>query len=247
MPAATDNLAPSIDPACGRRRKDFHRLHARREWFLHPEFPNLHVLDHPLIQHKLTWMRQRDTPTAMFRSLLREISLLMGYELTREIPLQQCRIETPLAQTDSPVLAGRKPALVSILRAGLGMIDGLRELMPSAREGHIGLYRDPTTKRPVEYYVKLPEPGGRLFILCDPMLATGHSAAHAMTVLKKHGVEDQNIRFMVLVAAPEGVRVVNEAHPDIPIYAAALDEGLDENAYIVPGLGDAGDRLFGTR
>jgi uracil phosphoribosyltransferase len=192
-------------------------------------------------------MRRSDTPTAMFRHLLREIALLMGYEITRHIPLTKVPIETPLTETDAPVLAGRKPAIVPILRAGLGMADGLVELMPSARVGHIGLYRDPETKRPKEYYVKLPEPGGRLFILCDPMLATGHSAAYAADVLVKQGVEGQNIRFLSLVAAPEGVKVLSEAHPDVAIYTAALDEKLDGNAYIVPGLGDAGDRLFGTK
>jgi len=213
----------------------------------HPDFPNLQVLDHPLIQHKLTWMRRKDTPTTMFRDLLREISELMGYEITREVPLKITQIETPVSPMKAPVLAGRKPVIVSVLRAGLGMAEGLRSLMPSAREGHIGLYRDPKTKRPVEYYQRLPEPGGRLFILCDPMLATGYSAAKALEILNEHGVEDQNIRFMALVAAPEGVRVLAEQFPDIRIYAAALDEKLNENAYIVPGLGDAGDRLFGTK
>jgi len=148
---------------------------------------------------------------------------------------------------EAPVLAGRKPAIVAILRAGLGMSDGLRELVPSAREGHIGLFRDPETKRPVEYFVKLPESRGRLFILCDPMLATGYSSSHAVDVLNRHGVEDQNIRLMVLVAAPEGVAVMQENHPHVRVYAAALDRELDENGYILPGLGDAGDRLYGTR
>ncbi len=213
----------------------------------HPDFPNLRVLDHPLIQHKLTWMRRTDTPTSMFRGLLKEISLLMGYEITREIPLKTTRIETPVAPTTAPVLAGRKPAIVSVLRAGLGMVEGLRELMPGAREGQIGLYRDAETKRPVEYFVKLPEPEGRLFILCDPMLATGYSGAYAVDVLKRVGVEGQNIRFMALVAAPEGVQVMLDQHPDVRIYTAALDECLNEKAYIVPGLGDAGDRIFGTK
>lgn len=213
----------------------------------HKEFETLHIIDHPLVQHKLTWMRRQETETTLFRRLLREIALLMGYEITRHIPLTRKSISTPLQEMESPVLAGRKPAVVPILRAGLGMADGLIELMPSARVGHVGLYRDPETKRPKEYYVKLPEPGGRLFILCDPMLATGHSAAHAADVLVDHGVEEQNIRFMALVAAPEGVRVFADRHPDVAIYCAALDEKLDENAYIVPGLGDAGDRLFGTR
>lgn len=213
----------------------------------HPEFPCLHVVDHPLVQHKLTLMRKVETPTSQFRQLLKEIALLMGYEITRHVPLTTEKIETPLQTMDAPVLAGRKPAIVSILRAGLGMVDGLHALMPGAREGHVGLYRDPETKRPHEYYVKLPEPGGRLFILCDPMLATGHSAVHAMDVLIRHGVEAHNIRFMSLVAAPEGIRVFQEHHPDVHIYTASLDEKLNEKAYIVPGLGDAGDRLFGTK
>ncbi|MBP5859059.1 uracil phosphoribosyltransferase [Marivibrio halodurans] len=212
-----------------------------------PKFPTLHIVDHPLVQHKLTWMRKKETPTAMFRHLLREISLLMGYEITRHVPMMTETIDTPLTDMEAPVLSGRKPAIVPILRAGLGMADGLVELMPSARLGHIGLYRDPATKRPKEYYVKLPEPGGRLFILCDPMLATGHSAAHAVDVLVREGVEEQNIRFLSLVAAPEGVKILSDAHPNVAIYTAALDEKLDANAYIVPGLGDAGDRLFGTK
>lgn len=213
----------------------------------HSVFKNLYILDHPLIQHKLTWMRRKETPTSVFRQLLKEISLLMGYEITRHVPMTTESIETPVSPMEAPVLAGRKPAVISILRAGLGMSEGLIELMPSAREGHIGLFRDPETKRPEEYYVKLPEPGGRLFIVCDPMLATGHSAAHALDVLANHGVEQQNIRFMALVAAPEGVKVVADRHPDVHIYTAALDEKLNEKAYIVPGLGDAGDRLFGTK
>lgn len=213
----------------------------------HKEFPNLHIVDHPLIQHKLTWLRRKETPTNLFRTLLREIALLMGYEITRRVPLTKIDIETPMQATRAPVLAGRKPAVVPILRAGIGMAEGLVELMPSARIGHIGVYRDPDTKQPKEYYVNLPEPGGRLFILCDPMLATGNSAVHAAKVLIEHGVEEQNIRFMALVAVPEGVRVFTDAHPGIAIYTAALDEKLDENAYILPGLGDAGDRIFGTR
>lgn len=213
----------------------------------HDRFPTLHIVDHPLVQHKLTWMRRVETETSLFRQLLREIAMLMGYEITRHIPLTKQTVRTPLAEMKAPVLAGRKPAIVPILRAGLGMADGLMELMPSARLGHIGLYRDEETKRPKEYFVKLPKPEGRLFILCDPMLATGHSAAYAADVLVDRGVEEQNIRFLSLVAAPEGVAVLAERHPDVAIYTAALDEKLDENAYIVPGLGDAGDRLFGTR
>ncbi len=210
-------------------------------------FPSLHVLDHPLIRHKLSLMRDRRSPTILFRQLLREISLLMGYEITRRLPVTTERIETPLATIDAPVIAGKKVAIVSILRAGLGMADGLLDLIPSARMGHIGLYRDPQTKRPVEYFVKLPEPEGRIFILCDPMLATGHSAVAAVDILNRRGVADSSIRFMALVAAPEGVRVFAAAHPTIPVYAAALDDHLNDHAYIVPGLGDAGDRLFGTK
>lgn len=210
-------------------------------------FPNLHILDHPLIQHKLTLARQTGISTNQFRRLLKEIALLMGYEITRALPIEHQTIETPLAQMDAPVIQGKKVAIVSILRAGLGMASGLQELMPSAREGHIGLYRDHDTKRPVEYLIKLPEPEGRLFILVDPMVATGHSAVHGVDVLNRHGVPDANIRFMALVAAPEGVEVFQAAHPDVPLYAAALDDRLNEQAYIVPGLGDAGDRLFGTK
>jgi uracil phosphoribosyltransferase len=211
------------------------------------QFPTLQVLDHPLIRHKLSLMRDKRAPTILFRQLLREISLLMGYEITRNLPVTTEQIETPLATLDAPVIAGKKVAIVSILRAGLGMADGLLDLIPSARMGHIGLYRDPVTKRPVEYFVKLPEPEGRLFIVCDPMLATGYSAVAAVDILNRRGVGDHNIRFMALVAAPEGVRVFTQAHPTIPIYAAALDDHLNDHAYIVPGLGDAGDRLFGTK
>jgi uracil phosphoribosyltransferase len=210
-------------------------------------FPSLTLLDHPLIQHKLSHMRDRRTPTVQFRQLLREISLLMGYEITRPLPLHTTRIETPVAVMDAPTIAGKKVAVVPILRAGLGMAEGLMDLMPSARQGHIGLYRDEATKRPVEYLVKLPEPEGRLFIITDPMLATGNSAVHAVAVLNRHGVADEMIRFMALVAAPEGMRLFAAAHPRVPVYAAALDERLNERAFIVPGLGDAGDRLFGTK
>ena len=211
------------------------------------EFSTLHVIDHPMIRHKLSLMRDKRSPTILFRQLLREIALLMGYELTRNLPVTTERIETPLTVMEAPVIAGKKVVIVSILRAGLGMADGLLDLIPSARMGHIGLYRDPTTKRPVEYFVKLPEPEGRLFIICDPMLATGHSAVAAVDILNKRGVADSSIRFMALVAAPEGVRVFVKAHPTVPVYAAALDDHLNDHAYIVPGLGDAGDRLFGTK
>jgi uracil phosphoribosyltransferase len=171
----------------------------------------------------------------------------MGYEITRPLPISYETIETPLTTMRAPVLAGKKVAIVSILRAGLGMAEGLHELVPSARAGHIGLYRDHDTHRPVEYLVKLPEPEGRLFILVDPMLATGNSAVHAVDVLNRHGIDSRNIRFMALVVAPEGMEVFAKAHPDVPVYAAALDDHLNEHAYIVPGLGDAGDRLFGTK
>jgi uracil phosphoribosyltransferase len=211
------------------------------------QFPNFHVLDHPLIQHKLSIMRDKRTPTILFRQLLKEIALLMGYEVTRDLPMTQERIETPLQEMDAPTIAGKKVAVVAILRAGLGMAEAMIELIPSARVGHVGLYRDPVTKRPVQYFVKLPEPEGRIFILCDPMLATGYSAAGAVDVLNKAGVADKAIRFLALVAAPEGVEVLCGAHPELQVYAAALDDHLNDHAYILPGLGDAGDRLFGTK
>jgi uracil phosphoribosyltransferase len=211
-----------------------------------PRFPNLYILDHPLIQHKLTHMRDRDTSTRTFRELLREITLLMGYEITRDIPLTTRKIETPMVSMDAPVIAGRKLSVVPVLRAGSGMADGLLELVPSARVGHIGLYRGADHK-PVEYLIRLPEVDGRSFILCDPMIGTGHSAAYAVDVLKQRGVAGNDIQFLALVASPEGMAVFCEAHPDVKIYVASLDEYLDEHAYIVPGLGDAGDRLFGTK
>ena len=211
-----------------------------------PRFPRLHVLDHPLIQHKLTHMRDRTTSTRTFRQLLRELTLLMGYEITRDLPLTTQPIETPLAPMDAPVIAGKKVAVVPVLRAGLGMAEGLMDLIPSARQGHIGLYRG-DDRQPVEYYVRLPELEGRTFIVCDPMLATGRSGAHAVRVLVDRGVAPSQIRFLALVAAPEGVAAFQEMHPEVPVYVAALDSHLDERAYIVPGLGDAGDRIFGTK
>jgi uracil phosphoribosyltransferase len=211
------------------------------------QFANLHVLDHPLIQHKLSLLRDRHTDTAQFRRLLREISLLMGYEVTRDLPLERKRIETPMAAMDAAFVSGKKLAVVPILRAGTGMADGLTELVPGARVGHIGLYRDHDTKRPIEYLVSLPAAAGRRFILVDPMLATGYSAVYGIDVLNRHGVADDEIRLLTLVAAPEGMAVVNERHHGVVVYTAALDSHLDDNAYIVPGLGDAGDRLFGTR
>lgn len=209
-------------------------------------FPNLHIIKHPLIQHKLTQMRRKETSKKDFRQLLREISLLMGYEITRDIPIEMIEIETPIMSMQAPAIAGEKIAIVPILRAGLGMADGLLELMPEAYEGHIGLYRDPETKMPVEYLVKLPSVDHRTFILVDPMLATGNSAAYAVEVLLNRGVPLDKIRFLALVASPEGVETFNKSYPTVPIYTAALDEKLNEKAYIVPGLGDAGDRLFGT-
>jgi uracil phosphoribosyltransferase len=211
-----------------------------------PRFPNLFILNHPLIQHKLTHMRDRETSTRTFRELLREITLLMGYEITRDIPLTTRKIETPMVSMDAPVIAGKKLSVVPVLRAGSGMADGLLELVPSARVGHIGLYRDANHK-PVEYLVRLPEVEGRTFILCDPMIGTGHSAAYAVDVLKQRGVPGADIQFLALVASPEGMAVFCEKHPDVKIYVASLDEYLDDHAYIVPGLGDAGDRLFGTK
>ena len=205
-----------------------------------------HLIDHPLIQHKLTIMRQKNTHSSDFRILLNEISMLMGYEVTRDLPLRQIEIETPIKRTKKNTIAGKKLAIVPILRAGLGMVDGLLNLVPVARVGHIGMYRDPDTHMPVEYYCKLPaDIDNRLVILVDPMLATGGSASDALTLLKKKGC--RNIRMMCLVAAPEGVAKVQADHPDVDIYCAALDECLNDHAYIVPGLGDAGDRIFGTK
>ncbi|HAW45124.1 MAG TPA: uracil phosphoribosyltransferase [Sutterella sp.] len=212
-----------------------------------PRFPNLFIVDHPLVQHKLTIMRDKNTPTKDFRALLREIAMLVGYEVTKNLPLTTKPVETPLAQFDAPVLADKKCVLVPILRAGLGMTDGLLDLMPSARVGHIGLYRDETTHKPVEYMVKLPKLENRLIIVVDPMVATGHSSAHAVHVLKQRGAKPEQIVMMALVAAPEGVAEMLRLEPDVKIYVAALDSHLNENAYIVPGLGDAGDRIFGTK
>jgi uracil phosphoribosyltransferase len=212
-----------------------------------PRFPNLFILNHPLIQHKLTHMRSKETSTRTFRQLLREITLLMGYEITRDLPLTTQQIETPMQGMEAPVIAGRKLAVVPVLRAGIGMSDGLLDLVPSARVGHIGVYRDPDTHQPVEYLVRLPDLAERIFIVCDPMVATGNSAVHAVDVLKKRGVGDDQIIFLALVAAPEGVQVFQDAHPGVKLYVASLDSHLDAHAYIVPGLGDAGDRIFGTK
>ncbi|MFA5562493.1 MAG: uracil phosphoribosyltransferase [Eubacteriales bacterium] len=207
---------------------------------------HLHIIDHPLIQHKLTIMRSVGTSSKDFRELLNEISMLMGYEITRNLPLRDCEIETPLCRTIKKKIAGKKLAIVPILRAGLGMVDGLIKLVPVARVGHIGLYRDPDTHLPVEYYAKLPaDIDKRFVIVADPMLATGGSMSGAVTKIKERGCN--NIVCMCLVAAPEGVAKMKKDHPDIEIYTAALDECLNGHKYIVPGLGDAGDRLFGTK
>jgi len=206
------------------------------------------VLDHPLIQHKLTMIRQKDCGTKVFREVVNEISMLMAYEVSRDLPLEDVEIETPLVKTTLKTLAGKKVAIIPILRAGLGMVDGILELIPAAKIGHVGMYRDHDTLQPVEYFVKLPSDiSERQLFVVDPMLATGGSAVAAIDALLKRGAHPESIKFCCLVAAPEGVKVLQEAHPEIDIYAAALDERLNENGYILPGLGDAGDRLFGTK
>jgi len=208
--------------------------------------PTVTLIDHPLIQHKLTLMRQKDTSTAKFRQLLSEISMLLAYEVTRDMPLKKVEIETPLATMKAPMLAGKKVTLISIMRAGQGILDGMLELMPSARVGHIGLYRDPRTHIPVEYYFKVPtDVHEREMLVVDPMLATGNSAVAAVYRLK--ATQPQSLKFVCLLAAPEGIEHFHSEHPDVPIFTAAIDEKLDEHGYILPGLGDAGDRMFGTK
>ena len=207
---------------------------------------NVTVVEHPLVQHKLALMRRKHTRTAEFRLLLREISLLLGYEVTRDLPLTTIEIETPLTKMTAPQIEGKKMVLVSILRAGNGLLEGMLDLIPSARVGHIGLYRDPETLVAVEYYFKVPRDlSDRLVIVVDPMLATGNSAVAAVDRLKEEGAT--NIKFVCLLAAPEGIRAFGEAHPDVHVYTAAIDDHLNEHGYIVPGLGDAGDRLYGTK
>ncbi|MCI1821323.1 MAG: uracil phosphoribosyltransferase [Megasphaera sp.] len=206
---------------------------------------HVQVMDHPLIQHKVTLMRMKETGSKDFRDLLVEITMLMGYEITRDLPLEDVEIETPITKMTGKQLSGKQLGIVPVLRAGLGMVQGLLNLIPTAKVGHIGLYRDPKTLKPVEYYCKLPDVQDRDFIIVDPMLATGGSAAAAITMLKNRGIK--NIKLMCLVAAPQGVQEINKQHPDVRIFVAALDDKLNENGYIVPGLGDAGDRIFGTK
>jgi len=206
----------------------------------------VHVVNHPLVQHKLTLMRQIECSTKDFRQLLNEIAMLMTYEVTRDLPLQEIEIETPITRCKSKIIAGRKLGIIPILRAGLGMVDGVLSIVPSAKVGHIGLYRDPDTHMPVEYYCKLPyDINERELIVVDPMLATGGSAVAAIDFIKQRGCK--KITMMALVGCPEGIAALQAAHPDVDIYIAAIDEKLNENKYIVPGLGDAGDRLFGTK
>ena len=213
---------------------------------MHPKFPNLIVINHPLLQHKLTYLRREETSTAGFRRLVKEISQMLAYEVTRDLPTENIRIKTPITEIDSPVISGKKQCIVSILRAGNGMLDGMLELLPAARVGHIGLYRDPETLEPVEYYFKVPEDiADRMVIVVDPMLATGNSAVAAINRLKEYGVT--TVKLVCLLAAPEGVQTMFEQHPDVMITTASLDEKLNDHGYIVPGLGDAGDRIFGTR
>ena len=208
--------------------------------------PNVHLIDHPLVQHKLTLMRRKDASTNSFRRLLGELSTLMAYEVTRDMPLQDIEIETPMETMTGKVIDGKKQVLVSILRAGNGFLDGMLNVIPGARVGHIGLYRDPATLQPVEYYFKMPHGmEERDIIVVDPMLATGNSSVAAIDLLKQAGAK--NLRFLCLLAAPEGISRMKDAHPDVPIFTASIDERLDGHGYIVPGLGDAGDRMFGTK
>ena len=210
------------------------------------KFENVTYFSHPLIQHKISILRKKETGTNEFRHLVEEIAMLEGFEALNDLPLEEVEIETPIEKCKTPMIAGRKLAIVPILRAGLGMVEGILALVPSAKIGHIGLYRDEETFEPHEYYCKLPSPiEERTIVVCDPMLATGGSAIDAITMIKKHG--GRNIKFMCIIAAPEGVKALHEAHPDVQIYVGHLDRCLNENAYICPGLGDAGDRIFGTK
>ena len=210
------------------------------------KFENVTYFSHPLIQHKISILRKKETGTNEFRHLVEEIAMLEGFEALNDLPLEEVEIETPIEKCKTPMISGRKLAIVPILRAGLGMVEGILALVPSAKIGHIGLYRDEETFEPHEYYCKLPSPiEERTIVVCDPMLATGGSAIDAITMIKKHG--GRNIKFMCIIAAPEGVKALHEAHPDVQIYCGHLDRCLNEHAYICPGLGDAGDRIFGTK
>lgn len=236
----------ALDFFCGLAKERINHIEGRKMDQKDMYFPNLTIADHPLIQHKLSLMRRIDTSTSAFRTLLREISLLLAFEATRDLELKSIRVETPLEQMSAPVLEGKKLCVVSILRAGNGLLEGILDLIPSARVGHIGLYRDHDTLKAVKYYMKLPEQlSERLVVVVDPMLATGNSAIAAIDMIKSQGAK--RIKFVALVVAPEGVRALNKAHPDIKIITAALDRQLDQNGYILPGLGDAGDRMFGTK
>lgn len=207
---------------------------------------NVTLVEHPLVQHKLSLMRRKETPTALFRQLIREITILLGYEVTRDLPMGKERIETPIAEMDAPVLVGKKLVFISVLRAGNGLLEGMLDLVPSARAGHVGLYRDPDTLVAVEYYFKVPEElGQRKVIIVDPMLATANSSIAAVQRVKEAGAND--IKFLCLLAAPEGIEAFQKAHPDVPIITAAIDDHLNDHGYIVPGLGDAGDRIYGTK
>lgn len=208
--------------------------------------PNIIITNHPLIQHKITKLRDKSTGTAEFRSIVSEIAMLMAFEAMRDLDTEDIPVETPIEMTESPVIAGRKQAIIPILRAGLGMTDGILRLVPTAKVGHVGMYRDPVTHEPHEYYCKLPDPiSERIIIVTDPMLATGGSAVDSIRLIKERG--GKKIKFMCIIAAPEGVEVLSKAHPDVQIYIGHLDRQLNENAYICPGLGDAGDRIFGTK
>ena len=210
------------------------------------EMENVFIMDHPLIQHKISMLRNKNTGTNEFRKLIEEIAVLMGYEALRDLPLEDVEVETPIETCMSPMIAGKKLAVVPVLRAGLGMVNGITTLVPSAKIGHIGLYRDPETHEPHEYYCKLPDPiDQRLIVVTDPMLATGGSAVKAINIVKKAGAKQ--IKFMCIVTCPQGLKAVQDAHPDVDIITGAIDEGLNENLYIVPGIGDCGDRLFGTK
>jgi uracil phosphoribosyltransferase len=207
---------------------------------------NVTVVDHPLVLHKLTLLRDKHTPSAVFRQLVKEISLLLAYEVLRDLPMTTRHIETPMAEMEAPILRGKKLVIVSILRAGNGLLDGMLDLVPSARIGHVGLYRDPETLTAIEYYLKLPDDiADRHVIVVDPMLATGNSVSAALNRIKEHGAT--HIRFVCILAAPEGIKALTENHPDVQIFTAAIDSHLNENGYIVPGLGDAGDRMYGTK